>query len=314
MNIRASRQSLLRLIAVSVQLVILSACSSSTAATPRAAASQSQPPIVDIPLNIPSDGAQLRSTMYLADGAGPHPTVLLMHGFPGSARMDWLARPMRDAGFNVLFIHPRGMWQSEGEFTLPNALRDANGAIEFLRTAGARSELRVDAERIILVGHSFGGWIALRTAASQPAVQCVAGLTPANLGRFGEQWRTDAALRSAWTAGLRRATSGPNAPVRTRFTAEELIQYVMDNAEAEDLRRVVPSLHARRVLLLGARDDGETPLAEHHLPLLEALQKTGTAQLTEVVLPTDHAFTKRRDLLTSILISWLEHDCLASAG
>jgi uncharacterized protein len=36
--------------------------------------------------DIPSHGAKLYSVIYIASGAGPHPTVLLLHGFPGNEK------------------------------------------------------------------------------------------------------------------------------------------------------------------------------------------------------------------------------------
>jgi uncharacterized protein len=251
----------------------------------------------------------MRATMYLADGEGPHATVLLFHGFPGGPQWNWIAGPVREAGYNVLFLHPRGMWGSEGDFTLSNALHDAAHTLEFLSSERARSEFRVDADRIVLVGHSFGGWLALNATAAQPRVRCVAALTPANMGRFGEMWRTDAAYRSAWTASLRQAVEGEGAPVRTAQSAEELIAYLTEAAEAYDVRHVLGSIRDRPVLLVGARDDRQTPVAEHHVPVRDALHGAGVPRLTEVVLPTDHSFTGRRELLTSALVGWLHHEC-----
>src|SRR5206468_7427201 len=46
--------------------------------------------------------------------------------------------------------------------------------------------LRVDPERLILVGHSFGGFAALYTAATTEKVAAVAALAPVDLGSRGE--------------------------------------------------------------------------------------------------------------------------------
>jgi len=35
---------------------------------------------------LPSHGSQLNAFLYIAAGATPHPTVLLLHGFPGNER------------------------------------------------------------------------------------------------------------------------------------------------------------------------------------------------------------------------------------
>lgn len=46
--------------------------------------------------------------MYMAAGAGPHPTVLLLHGLPGNEQNVDLAQSIRRAGWNVLTLHYRG--------------------------------------------------------------------------------------------------------------------------------------------------------------------------------------------------------------
>jgi uncharacterized protein len=304
--------SLVRLAACCAVAIFAAACGSPPRAPLIPEQHNPRPVLAEIPVTVLSGGSGMRATMYPAHGEGPHATVLLLHGFPGGPGLSWIAGPVRQAGFNVLFLHPRGMWGSEGEFSLPHALDDVGTTVEFLRSDHARSEFRVDPDRIILVGHSFGGWLALNTAASRPPIRCVAGLTPANLGRFGLVGRTDPAGRSAWTATFRRALEGEAAPVRSSLSAEELVDYFMDNAEALDVRGMLGPLRERPVLLLGARDDRVTTIEEHHVPVLEALQGVGASRLTEVVLQTDHAFTDRRDLLASTLVGWLHHECLAA--
>jgi len=47
---------------------------------------------------LPSHGALLNALMYVAEGAGPHPTVVLLHGFPGNERNLDLAQSMAAGG------------------------------------------------------------------------------------------------------------------------------------------------------------------------------------------------------------------------
>ncbi len=42
--------------------------------------------------SIDSHGARMNGHIYLADGAGPHPTVVLLHGFPGNEKTSTLLR------------------------------------------------------------------------------------------------------------------------------------------------------------------------------------------------------------------------------
>src|SRR5260370_42157724 len=50
--------------------------------------------------DIPSHGAKMYSVLYIASGAGPHPTVLMLHGFPGNEKNLDLAYSIPRASLN----------------------------------------------------------------------------------------------------------------------------------------------------------------------------------------------------------------------
>src|SRR5882757_1441692 len=115
--------------------------------------------------DIVSHGARLNSVFYLASGAGPHPVVLLLHGFPGNEQNMDLAYAIRRAGWNVLVPHYRGSWGSAGNFSFTNAIEDTQSAIAFLRSAAKDKKYRTDPAKIAIVGHSMGGFLGLYAAA-----------------------------------------------------------------------------------------------------------------------------------------------------
>ena len=63
-------------------------------------------------LHIPSGGVALNGVAYLAAGAGPHPTLLIMHGLPGNEKNLDLAQAVRRAGWNAVTFSYRGSWGS----------------------------------------------------------------------------------------------------------------------------------------------------------------------------------------------------------
>lgn len=65
------------------------------------------PPSV-VGMTVTSHGVEMDTTFYLASGAGPHGTVLLLHGLPGYETNGDLAQSIRRAGLNVLLFHYRG--------------------------------------------------------------------------------------------------------------------------------------------------------------------------------------------------------------
>jgi predicted alpha/beta-fold hydrolase len=80
-----------------------------------------------------SHGDRLNALHYTANGVGPHPTVLLLHGYPGNEKNLDLAQSLRRAGWNVFFFHYRGAWGSEGDFSFVNSAEDISTALTHLR-------------------------------------------------------------------------------------------------------------------------------------------------------------------------------------
>jgi predicted alpha/beta-fold hydrolase len=133
-------------------------------------------------LVIDSSGSRMAALAYVAAGKGPHPTVILLHGYPGNEKNLDLAQAIRHAGWNVLFFHYRGAWGSEGEFSLTGSEADVQAAIDFLRDTRTQAQLRVDPVKLALVGHSMGGHMALAGLTGDSGTICAVSLDGANIG------------------------------------------------------------------------------------------------------------------------------------
>ena len=118
---------------------------------------------------IASGESYMVGIVYVAQGAGPHPLVILLHGYPGDERNADLAQSLRRAGWDVLLFHYRGAWGSQGKFSFSNALEDVGSALAEARTASFAKRFRSDPSRVVLVGHSMGGFLAITAAAEDPA-------------------------------------------------------------------------------------------------------------------------------------------------
>src|SRR4051794_2013976 len=100
--------------------------------------------------DIPSHGAKMYSELYIASGAGTHPTVLMLHGFPGNEKNLDLAHSIRRAGWNVLVPFYRGAWGSGGESSFTHTLEDAQASIDFLLQPENVKKFRIDPTHIVL--------------------------------------------------------------------------------------------------------------------------------------------------------------------
>ncbi|MDJ0278099.1 alpha/beta hydrolase [Sphingomonas sp. 2R-10] len=95
------------------------------------------------------------------------PTVLMVHGgcwqssIADRRLMDWACADLRDAGIAVWNIEYRGVDRDGGGY--PGTFRDAAAASDLLRVHA--DDLRLDLSRIVAVGHSAGGHLALWLAA-----------------------------------------------------------------------------------------------------------------------------------------------------
>jgi pimeloyl-ACP methyl ester carboxylesterase len=109
-------------------------------------------------LQLPSAGSLLQGFMYKANGVQPHPTLLLLHGYPGNERNLDLAQAARFHGWNVIYFNYRGSWGSQGEFSFRHCVEDVKNVVAYLKANAAK--FQVDITRIALFGHSMGGLYA----------------------------------------------------------------------------------------------------------------------------------------------------------
>ena len=112
-------------------------------------------------------------------GAASAPVAILLHPQPLTSSMDdplieRVADDLAAAGFVTLRFNFRGVGASEGQQT-DGRLEplDVAGAVEF-----ALAEPGVNREKLCLVGHAFGAWVALVYAAHDPRVRTVVAVSP----------------------------------------------------------------------------------------------------------------------------------------
>ena len=247
------------------------------------------------PVVIESGGDTLLGVLFQAQGRGPHPVIVLLHGFPGNERNFDLAHVFRRAGWHVLVFHYRGAWGSSGTFSFTHVLQDVESALTFLRVSSL--QYRMIPEKIVLIGHSMGGFAALMTAAVDPTVYAAASLAGVNMGYFAQIIckSTKKAAAQFFEEGL---------PPLQGTSAEDLLDELRVNADSWDLLQYVNVLSACPILLIGGSRDKTAPIAVHYWPLVNAL---GNKNTTHWVLDADHLFSDKRITFARTVLSWLSH-------
>jgi uncharacterized protein len=125
-------------------------------------------------LTFKSGRQQCAAWLYLPDGSGPHPCVVVAHGIGAirQVRLSAYAERLTKAGYAMLSFDYRHWGESGGEprylCSIPSQLEDIEAAIN---CAGERAE--VDSRRIALFGTSFGGGHALVVGARRPDIAAV---------------------------------------------------------------------------------------------------------------------------------------------
>ena len=254
-----------------------------------------------IAVQVPSHGVLLNGIVYVAQGAGPHPVVVLLHGFPGNEQNLDLAQDIRRAGWDVLFFHYRGSWGSPGDYSFSNGIEDTAAAVAYLRDPAVAKKLRADPSRIVLVGHSVGGFNAIMAGSADPTVAAVGiisaadmgGRVPPHLPKFAEgtaRKRVADALASQGLSALRGCT------------AETLAQDILDHAAGWRFEEHAKSLAPRPFLAITS-DDGN---AKANDDLAEAIRKDGDTHVTTQHFATDHSYSDKRQEMSAAVVQWLQ--------
>ena len=119
-------------------------------------------PAPDATISYGSDPYQ-KVDLWLPKTPGKHKTVLMVHGgcwqteIADRSLMNWIADDLRRRGYAVWNIDYRGVDRPGGGY--PGTFADAGAAADALRDYAARYQL--DLSKIVAVGHSAGGHLAL---------------------------------------------------------------------------------------------------------------------------------------------------------
>ncbi len=256
------------------------------------------PPLME-EVSIPSHGELLTGTFYTAAGEGPHPTIVMLHAFPGYEKNLDLAQSLRRVGYNVLYFDYRGIWGGPAEFSVAGGYEDAASAIKFVVDSKNAGNLRIDRNRIILLGHSYGAVAALDVGATHPDVACVISLAPEDMtlmvGSVEEQ------------QGLARYTD--NLRVVSGYPGQTLIEDLLAHKEEWAMTTTVRSIGDKPYLIIGGALDSNFDATEVSRVVAAGEEAGASAITSNVIENADHSFSAKRVELTVAVATWLERGC-----
>ena len=241
-------------------------------------------------LHIPTGGVEVNGVAYTPSGAGPHPIMLILHGLPGNEKNLDLAHAARRDGWVAVTFNYRGSWGSPGRFGFGHVLEDVDAVLAYLRQPGVAAKLGADASRIVLVGHSMGGWATFHTAAHDHALLGAAAISPGDMGGVGRLPRAQAIL----------AMSGNSESLET--TPAAMADEAATFADDMGFARSVAGLGSTQLLVLTS-DDGLAPPAE---ALVARLRTAGNTHITASHVATDHGWSDHRIALQERVLGWAD--------
>jgi carboxymethylenebutenolidase len=194
-----------------------------------AASSQSSQPIPPHIVEVPSGNLHLNAYLWKPAGPGPFPTVLFNHGSGAEDAQHTAGQTMAEAaaslapvflkhGYAFFYLCRRGQGLSADQapfmqdilqreesahgkearqhlqfiLVTTEQLEDATAALTFLKTVPG-----IDAARIALAGHSFGGQLTLLAAERDTSVRAIVTFAAA-----ANSWQRSPELRERLLAGV----------------------------------------------------------------------------------------------------------------
>jgi pimeloyl-ACP methyl ester carboxylesterase len=273
-------------------ICILLACGALNAQQPRVIANDPAPdpkaPTRNVEAVMSSRGERLMGTFLLAAGTQPHETVILLHGFPGYEQNMDLAQALRRDGWNVLAMHYRGAWGSEGSFSFTHCIEDVGAMLVFLKEPGNVAKFHVNTQHIVAIGHSMGGFIMAVTMAQHPEIAAGVVITEGSPVHDPEDY---------FGQGSDPADFAPLAGT----SRDALENEAKANTAGWSFTSLAAKIAPRPVLVLSANDG----LRTSNEALVSALMHAGSP-VTYTHMDTDHGFTDHRIALESAVLLWLD--------
>ena len=232
----------------------------------------------------------------------PH-TLLFVPGWPADPE-DFLGLGplLTQRGINVMEFYPRGMHQSEGEYTHSGALQDIASAWQWLVQQEVQKQYNVETSKLVLGGYSNGGGLALAYTAHDPNVKRVISVAGTEFTEFAHQLQHS----PTFTENIRSwllTTMAPEGPVR--FDLQLCGQELIDHPEIFGAKHNAQKLADRSILMFGGWEDQGPTVDQHQLPLYRALKGAGAQDITFIVYHTDHSFRNVDQKLVDDITDWI---------
>ena len=248
-------------------------------------------------LDIVSGGSHIYGQIMWPDGGyrAPRPCVVLLHGYPGTARNDDLVHALRRIGCVVLTPHHRGAWGSQGNYLVSHCVEDALAVAEYVHTPAFCEKYNTDPACVFLGGHSMGGNSTLNASRELPWLKGILLLTPFDPTRHIREGHPER-LRALLPAGYNL----------TGYDEETFFRDIEAHVGKYDFEKAFDALKDQNICCVEGSEDLLAPGEEMFLPLWKLLQAHPTAAIQRMeLLPTGHGLCDCRVALIRCVAQFL---------
>ncbi len=249
-------------------------------------------PAGSLDLPIISNGSALAGgMMYTPNGKGKHPTLILLHGFPGNQKDFDVAQVVRAHGWNVIYFNYRGSWGSRGKFSFENCVEDVTNVVAWCNQY--QDSLKIDTSNIALFGHSMGGFVCLKVLEQLPQIKKGFALSTAgfyDLLKAVPDEKTGIEI-------MKDTVQYPNY-VALNSSFSEIYLAAYRNLEYYNLAKDAAALKGKQIIMLDEHQNNKA--------LAEIIKTSGPKYFDYRVWDTDHSFTNKRVSLINLLLAFLQ--------
>ena len=257
-------------------------------------------------VNISCEGVVLNAFMYEAVGGGSKATIIWMHGNPGGKEegKSPLALELSNNGVNVLRFNYRGLWGTDGTFTMSNNLEELEAALEFLLLSNSIESFNIDTSRIIIGGYSHGANIALIHAIHTSKIKEFICLGPSDMSYLIREYFNPSRLdirKFAQTA--KDALWGEDGLIKD---FEAFFNDILWNNYKYDHVAQAEKLLDKKILFIAGLNDKTSIIEQEFLPLYRRLMELNHPNITVEMTMSDHSFSDiSNEVKAKMIIDWI---------
>ncbi|MBQ5470849.1 MAG: alpha/beta fold hydrolase [Treponema sp.] len=220
-------------------------------------------------------------------GQKKHPCVIMLHGFPGSARNDDISHALCRIGCVVIVPHHRGAWGSQGKYLITHCVEDAVNLAQYAHSPDFLEKFNVHPEQIFLLGHSMGGNSALNAGKQLAFIRGLIMLAPYDPTVYLKLGK-EAYIKALLNEGKILKSDG----------IDSIYEDIVQNKENLAFPNAFDGVKDKNILIFAAKYDTVSNNEEMILPLWKKLEANKTAAIQKLIeYPVQHGLLGRRILM-----------------